>query len=69
MCELFNPIQLSEFASIFEDIFFLYCSTGPCAILNPIKLGWLHMNNIVFPLSTAVGILESNVGGYLQLFR
>ena len=29
MCELFNPIQLSEFANIFEDISDLYCSTGP----------------------------------------
>ena len=61
MCSFVNTNQLSEFDSIFEEIFDSYCSTGPCAIVNPIREGWLQMNNIVFPLSMAVGILESSV--------
>ena len=56
-----SPIQLCEFDNIFEELFYSYCSTGPCAIVNTIKEGWFQMNKSVFPLSVAVGILESSV--------
>ena len=56
MCSFVNPNQLSEFDSIFEEI-----SIVPFAIVNPSREGWLKMNNIVFPLSMAVEILESSV--------
>ena len=46
---------------IFAEIFDSNCSTGPFAIVNPIKEGWLRMDNIVFPLSMAVGILVISV--------
>ena len=68
ICDSFSPIQLSEFANIFEDILDLYCSTGPCAMLNHIKLGWLQMLRIVFPLYIAMGILESRVERMLADF-
>ena len=61
VCDSFSPIQFSEFANIFEDILDSYCSTGPCAMLTPIKLGWLHMCSITSPLYIPIGILESKV--------
>ena len=68
MCVSFKPIQHSEFANTFEDIFDSNFSTGPCATVNPIKEGWLHMNKIVFPLSIAVGIVEYKIAVILLIF-
>ena len=65
MCSFVNLIQLSELDNIFEEIFDSYCSTGLCAIVNPIREDWLQMDSIVFPLYMAVEIIGSSVADIL----
>ena len=56
-----NPIQMSEFESIFDKTFDSNCSTGAIAILCPGRAGWLHVSIMVSPLSIAIGIIPSMV--------
>ena len=59
---------INYFYFVYEIFLFVIdsnCSTGPIAIVCPSREGWLQMDNIVFPLSMAVGILESRVAEIL----
>ena len=62
-----NPIKLSEFASSFDSTFDSNCSTGPVAVWNPIKLGWVHMFNISLHRFLAIGTLLLSVSVILLI--
>ena len=50
-------IQLSEFANNVDAILDSNCYSGPLAVLNPVRQGWLHMLRISLHRLYAMGIL------------